>query len=138
MRESVQSRREEDDKEGGIVPGIALDILVDPQPGLSRRGRERVRVAGPNKPISPGRRWGGEVEGGELGKGVESEEGEQGEDMGEENAGDGKGWGGDGGGGGGGRVRDCGGSGGSTVVEDFEIAGVAKPWLEGGFGDAEG
>jgi hypothetical protein len=91
VRESVQSTREDEDKEGGIVPGIALDILVDPQPGLSRRGRERVRVAGPNEPISPGRPWGGEVEGGELGEGVESEEGEQGEDMGEENAGDGKG-----------------------------------------------
>ncbi len=41
---SLQSASEEDDKQGGIIPGIALDILMDSQPGLSRRGRKRVGI----------------------------------------------------------------------------------------------
>lgn len=86
---SVQRAGEEKDKEDGIVPGIALDILVDTQPRLSRRGRERVRIEKPKEPKTPGRRLGGEVVGGELGKGVEGEEGEEGKDVREEAAGDG-------------------------------------------------
>lgn len=86
---SIQGAGEEEDKEGCIVPGIALDILVDPQPGLSRGGRERVGVAAPHKPITPGRRLTGEVFGGELGEGVEGEEREEREEKGDEAAGDG-------------------------------------------------
>lgn len=79
---SLQSACEEDDEQGGIVPAIALDILVDSQPCLSWRGRKGIGVAEPKKPMSPGRGLVGEVIGGELGEGVEGEEGEEGDDMG--------------------------------------------------------
>jgi len=78
----IQSACEEDYEQGGIVPAIALDILVDSQPCLSWRGREGIGVAEPKKPMSPGRGLFGEVIGGEFGEGVEGEEGEQGDNMG--------------------------------------------------------
>jgi len=125
VSESVQSAGEEKDEEIGVVAGVALDVFLNPEARLGGGGREGVGVGESKEGAGPGGSFGGEVIGGELGEGVESEEGEEGEEAGEEAAG---------GGGGGGRG---GGGGGGAVVEDFEVAGVPEPRLEGGFRNAE-
>lgn len=136
-KETVQSAGKEEDKQIGIIASIALDILVDPQPSLRRRRRERVGIAKSNKGVGPGRRVADEVLSRELGEGVESEEGEEGDEVreeGDEETGGGcrSGVGIAGGGRGG-----SGGGGGGALVENFEVATVAEPGLEGGLGNAE-
>jgi len=125
VSESVQCAGEEKDEEIGVVAGVAFDVFLNPEARLGGGGREGVGVEESEEGARPGGSIGGEVIGGELGEGVESEEREEGDKTGEEAAG---------GRGGGGRGR---GGGRGAVVEDFEVAGVAEPRLEGRFRNAE-
>lgn len=111
---------------------------MDSQASLGGRGREGVRIGESDEGTRPGRRVASEIVSGELSEGVESEEGEKGEEVREE--GDKEAGGGGGrrgvGSGVGGRGGD-GGGGGSAVVKKLEVASVAKPGFEGGFGNTE-
>lgn len=126
---SVQGGSEEEDEEVSVVASVALDVFVDPEAGLGGGRREGVGRGGPHEEARPGRGFAGEIVGGELGEGVEGQQGEEGHEAGEDTRGGY--WGGGVGG-------CCGCCGGGAAVEDFEVAGVAEPGIEGGFGNAEG
>ena len=83
---NIQGASEEEDEKGSVIPSKALDILMNPHPGLGGRRRERVTISGAEKTAgSP--RGGivvGEVGVGELSKGVEGEEREEGGEGGDE------------------------------------------------------
>lgn len=109
---------------------------MDPQASLRRSRRKRVGIAKANEGLGPGRGFTGEILSCELGEGVESEEGEKGEEVREEGAEESGGCRSSVGLSGGGRCGG-GGGGGGPVVENFEVATVAKPGFEGGLGNAE-
>lgn len=109
---------------------------MDSKTSLGRRRRKRVRIEKPNKGRSPGGGLAREIRSRELGKGIEGEKGEEGADAREE--GDEETGGKRGGGGGGRRRGGGGGSGGGgggriavevggALIENFKVAGIAKP-----------